>query len=246
MDKPFIRTRSLKKDYEMGEVKVHALESIGLDLYPGEFIAIMGPSGSGKSTLLHLLAGLDIPTAGTIEMGQQTLSSMSDRELTLLRRRKISIVFQFFNLLPDLTALENVALPLLLEGKSVQDSHAAAKQALAWVGLLDRETHSADRLSGGEQQRVAIARAMVFQPELILADEPTGNLDHRTGQKVLELLRQAADEDEKTIVMVTHDPLAAIFADRVVFLTDGQIVDELRSDHLTVDLIVQAQANLQN
>lgn len=230
----------------MGEVTVHALEGIGLDLYPGEFVAIMGPSGSGKSTLLHLLAGLDIPTAGTIEMGQQTLSSMSDRELTLLRRRKISIVFQFFNLLPDLTALENVALPLLLEGQSAQESHAAAKQALAWVGLLDRETHSADRLSGGEQQRVAIARAMVFQPELILADEPTGNLDHRTGQKVLELLRQAADEDEKTIVMVTHDPLAAVFADRVVFLTDGRIVDELRSDHLTVDLIVQAQANLQN
>jgi putative ABC transport system ATP-binding protein len=246
MDKSSIQTHALKKDYPMGDDTVHALRGIALELQPGEFLAIMGPSGSGKSTLLHLLAGLDTPSDGRIEIGGRLISSMTDKDLTLLRRRKIGVIFQFFNLLPNLTALENVALPLLLDGKGRKTAHNAARGALTWVGLGDREKHTADRLSGGEQQRVALARAMVFEPELILADEPTGNLDRATGEQVLTLFRKAANESTQTIVMVTHDPLAAVHADRILFLADGRVVDELHSDHLTVDLITHAQANLQD
>jgi putative ABC transport system ATP-binding protein len=246
MNEASMRAKQLKRNYQMGEVTVQALKGIDLELRPREFIAIMGPSGSGKSTLLHLLAGLDVPNDGTIELGKWDYSTLTDRDLTLLRRRKIGIVFQFFNLLPNLTALENVALPLLLDGQSLRQSHETAKQVLAWVGLQDREAHTADRLSGGEQQRVALARALVFQPDLILADEPTGNLDRASGEQVLKLFRRAVEDNGQTIVMVTHDPLAAAHADRVVFLSDGLVADEIQAENLSADAIARAQAIIQD
>ncbi|MCJ7707980.1 MAG: ABC transporter ATP-binding protein [Anaerolineales bacterium] len=213
----------LRKRYAMGEVSVEALRGVDFVVKRGEFVAIMGPSGSGKSTLLHLLGGLDDPTDGEVLLAGQPLAQLSDDRLTLIRRRQVGFVFQFFNLLPTLTAAENVALPLLIDGRRLEDYEERIADLLALVGLADRAGHRPDQLSGGEQQRVAIARAFVNDPEVVLADEPTGNLDSAAGEEILRLLRRMRDEKGQTIVMVTHNEHAADYADRIVRLRDGRI-----------------------
>jgi len=213
----------LRKRYVMGEVSVEALRGVDFVVKRGEFVAIMGPSGSGKSTLLHLLGGLDDPTDGEVLLAGQPLAQLSDDRLTLIRRRQVGFVFQFFNLLPTLTAAENVALPLLIDGRRLEDYEERIADLLALVGLADRAGHRPDQLSGGEQQRVAIARAFVNDPEVVLADEPTGNLDSAAGEEILRLLRRMRDEKGQTIVMVTHNEHAAEYADRIVRLRDGRI-----------------------
>ena len=223
-----LETERLRKQYQMGEVTVDALCGVDFQVQKGEFVAIMGPSGSGKSTLLHLMGGLDTPTDGDVMLAGRRLAHMSDDEVTVIRRRQVGFVFQFFNLLPTLSAAENVALPLLIDGKRLEDYAAQVDELLDLVGLSDRRDHKPDQLSGGQQQRVAIARALVTEPAMVLADEPTGNLDSKSGKEVLALLRRACDEKGQTIVMVTHDPYAASYADRVVFLRDGQTVRELK------------------
>ena len=212
----------LRKRYAMGEVSVEALRGVDFVVKRGEFVAIMGPSGSGKSTLLHLLGGLDDPTDGEVLLAGQPLAQLSDDRLTLIRRRQVGFVFQFFNLLPTLTAAENVALPLLIDGRCLEDYEERIADLLALVGLADRAGHRPDQLSGGEQQRVAIARAFVTDPEVVLADEPTGNLDSAAGEEILRLLRRMRDEKGQTIVMVTHNEHAAEYADRIVRLRDGR------------------------
>ena len=214
---------ALRKRYAMGEVSVEALRGVDFVVKRGEFVAIMGPSGSGKSTLLHLLGGLDDPTDGEVLLAGQPLAQLSDDRLTLIRRRQVGFVFQFFNLLPTLTAAENVALPLLIDGRRLEDYEERVADLLALVGLADRAGHRPDQLSGGEQQRVAIARAFVTDPEVVLADEPTGNLDSAAGEEILRLLRRMRDEKGQTIVMVTHNEHAAEYADRIVRLRDGRI-----------------------
>jgi putative ABC transport system ATP-binding protein len=242
---PILEANQLTRRYQMGEVSVTALDGIDLTVAQGEFVAIMGPSGSGKSTLLHLLGGLDIASGGEIRLGGERLTSLNDDDLTLLRRRKIGFIFQFFNLIPTLSAEENIVLPLLLDGQLPAHYHEKIDQLLELVGLTDRRHHRPSQLSGGQQQRVAIARAFANDPQIVLADEPTGNLDSRTGVAVLELLRRTCTELEATIVMVTHDPKAASFADRVIFLKDGAVVSELRlgaAQHPTqqiIDLMAQ-------
>jgi putative ABC transport system ATP-binding protein len=221
---------ALRKEYRMGEVSVTALAGVNLTVRKGEFVAIMGPSGSGKSTLLHLLGGLDGPSDGEIRLAGLSLARLGDRAVTLVRRRKVGFIFQFYNLLPTLTAEENVGLPLLIDGQSLAQHKDKIARLLDLVGLAERKDHKPDQLSGGQQQRVAIARAFANDPEIVLADEPTGNLDSKSGTAILELLRRACSELDATIVMVTHDPRAASFADRVVFLKDGEIVRELRND----------------
>ncbi len=219
-----LQTQGLSKQYQMGQVTVDALRGVDLAVQQGEFVAVMGPSGSGKSTLLHLMGGLDTPSDGDVMLGGKRLAHLSDDEITIVRRRQVGFVFQFFNLLPTLTAAENVALPLLIDGKSMQDHQERIDELLELVSLTDRKHHKPDQLSGGQQQRVAIARAFVNNPKIVLADEPTGNLDSKSGANVLELLRKACKELNAAVVMVTHDPRAASFADRVIFLRDGQIV----------------------
>jgi len=214
---------ALRKRYAMGEVSVEALRGVDFVVKRGEFVAIMGPSGSGKSTLLHLLGGLDDPTDGEVLLAGQPLAQLSDDRLTLIRRRQVGFVFQFFNLLPTLTAAENVALPLLIDGRRLEDYEERVADLLALVGLADRAGHRPDQLSGGEQQRVAIARAFVTDPEVVLADEPTGNLDSAAGEEILRLLRRMRDGKGQTIVMVTHNQHAAEYADRIVRLRDGRI-----------------------
>ena len=209
-----LEANQIKKQYQMGEVAVNALAGVNLTVAKGEFVAIMGPSGSGKSTLLHLLGGLDGPTDGEITLAGQPLARLSDDEITLVRRRKIGFIFQFYNLLPTLSAEENVGLPLLIDGQNLERHREKITRLLALVGLADRRDHKPDQLSGGQQQRVAIARAFVNDPEIVLADEPTGNLDSKSGTAILELLRKTYDELAATIIMVTHDPRAASFADR--------------------------------
>ena len=223
-----LEANDLSKQYQMGKVTVDALAGVDFVVEKGEFVAVMGPSGSGKSTLLHMLGGLDKPTDGEVTLGGRRLSVMSDREVTLARRRNVGFVFQFYNLLPTLTAEENIALPLLIDGKRLKDYQSKIDQLLEWVGLTHRRRHKPDQLSGGEQQRVAIARAFVNDPDIVLADEPTGNLDSRAGEEIMKLLRRFCDELGQTIVVVTHDPKAASFADRIVFLKDGQIASEIR------------------
>jgi len=218
-----LQTRQLVKEYQMGEVSVHALRGVDFVVNQGEFIAIMGASGSGKSTLLHLLGGLDSPSDGEVTLAGKTLARLSDDDLTVIRRREIGFIFQFFNLLPTLTAAENVALPLLIDGQKLEQFSAKVDELLALVGLAERRDHRPHQLSGGQQQRVAIARALVTEPAIILADEPTGNLDSTSGAEVLTILRRTCDEKKQTIVMVTHDDNAAKFADRVVRLKDGMI-----------------------
>ena len=222
-----LHAENLTKDYTSGLHTVQALRGIHLDVEDGEFVAIMGPSGSGKSTLLHVLGGLDTPTAGTILLGDHPMARLSDREATLVRRRHVGFVFQFFNLLPTLSAEENILLPLLIDGKKRKTYEASLATLLKRVGLEDRRHHRPDQLSGGEQQRVALARALITQPAIILADEPTGNLDTQTSTAMMRLLQESAKEFNQAIVMVTHDPKAAAYADRVIFLRDGQLIHTL-------------------
>lgn len=221
-----LATEDLHKEYRMGEITVRALAGVDFRVKKGEFVAIMGPSGSGKSTLLHLLGGLDRPTQGEITLAGQPLSSLSDDEITLVRRRNVGFIFQFYNLVPTLTAEENVALPLLIDGKPLSKYHDKVAELLGLVGLAERLHHKPDQLSGGQQQRVAIARAFVNDPAIVLADEPTGNLDSNAGKEILGLLRRSCDDLNHTVVMVTHDPDAAGYADRTIYLRDGLVVDQ--------------------
>jgi len=242
-----LETQSLTKEYQMGEVTVHALDGVDFRVQGGEFVAIMGPSGSGKSTLLHLLGGLDFPSAGEVFLQGQPLSSLSDDQITCLRRRKVGFIFQFYNLLPTLTAAENVALPLMIDGQPLAQHRAHIDKLLRLVDLTERADHRPDQLSGGQQQRVAIARAFVNKPEIVLADEPTGNLDSRTGTAILELLKKTCRELNATILVVTHDPRAASYADRVVFLRDGKIVHQLKNDGqgVSIQLITEVMTSLE-
>ncbi len=227
-----VETRNLTKIYGSGNTAVTALDHVSFDVQPGEFVAIMGPSGCGKSTLLHLLCGLDRPSEGSVSIAGENLSELSDREATRLRRQKIGLVFQFFNLVPVLTAVENVSLPLTLDGVKQSLARARAAEWLKKVGMDDRLTNRPDQLSGGQQQRVAIARALVAEPEIILADEPTGNLDTRAGEDVARLLQQISRQWGRSIIMVTHDPRIAAYAGRIIFLKDGRITDQTRLDTL--------------
>jgi putative ABC transport system ATP-binding protein len=220
-----LTARAVTRVFGEGEATVHALRGVSLDVPAGQFTAIMGPSGSGKSTLMHLLAGLDRPTEGAVHIGGEDVGAMSDAQLTRLRRRHVGFVFQAFNLLPVLSAEENIVLPLTIAGRKAD--RAELDRLLDRVGLTDRRAHHPSELSGGQQQRVAIARALISRPTVLLADEPTGNLDSRSGTDVLALLREAVDVDGQTTVMVTHDPRAAASADRVLFLADGRIVGDL-------------------
>ena len=213
------------KVYGVGDSQVRALDGITVAFEAGRFTAIMGPSGSGKSTLMHCLAGLDALTSGAVYIGDTYLAKLNDKELTELRRAKVGFVFQAYNLVPTLTAKENIILPLMLGGES--GDQAWIDEVIKTVGLEDRLKHRPSELSGGQQQRVAVARAMAAQPDIIFADEPTGNLDSRTSAEILDFLRRAVREYGQTIVMVTHDPNAASYADRVIFLGDGRIVDEM-------------------
>jgi putative ABC transport system ATP-binding protein len=220
-----VSATEVTRRYGEGEAAVDALRGVSLEVKPGELVAVMGPSGSGKSTLMHLLAALDKPTSGTVLIAGQDVGSLSDSEVTKLRREHIGFVFQFFNLLPMLDAEENIRLPLSIAGEKPDPEFF--ENLLKRVGLTDRRTHRPAELSGGQQQRVAIARALVSQPTVVFADEPTGNLDSKTGAEILDLLRGSAEEMGQTMVMVTHDAQAATIADRVLFLADGVIVEEL-------------------
>jgi putative ABC transport system ATP-binding protein len=220
-----VSARDLTRRYGSGDTAVDALRGVSLDVRAGELVAVMGPSGSGKSTLMHLLAGLDQPTQGTVEIAGNDITTMSDTELTKLRRAHIGFVFQFFNLLPMLTAEENITLPLRIAGKKVDEEWLG--RVLGQVGLDERRSHRPAELSGGQQQRVAIARALLSRPSVLFADEPTGNLDSTTSDEILEVLRAAVEGYGQTTIMVTHDAKAAAIADRILFLADGVIVREL-------------------
>ena len=222
---PAARAVAATKIYGTGDIEVRALDGVDVEFERSRFTAIMGPSGSGKSTLMHCQAGLDTLTSGDVFIGDTNLSSLSERDLTLLRRDQVGFVFQAFNLVPTLSAIENITLPMDLAG--VTPDPGWLEQVIETVGLADRVTHRPNELSGGQQQRVAVSRALASRPEIIFADEPTGNLDSTTGSEILDFMRRAVDELHQTIVMVTHDPVAAAYADRVVFLADGQVVDEM-------------------
>lgn len=226
---PMIRLEEVTKIYQQGTRLVTALDTISLEVGTGEFVSIMGPSGSGKSTLLHIMGTLDAPTRGKVWIGGELLSELSDRDRTIFRRKKIGFVFQFFNLLPGLTAEENVALPLMLDGKKLSQHRDRIEALLERVGLAHRRGHRPDELSGGEMQRVAIARALIIQPLVLLADEPTGNLDSKTGSEILELIAEINAAEKTTVVLVTHDPSAAARAGRRLSLRDGTIVSDVRA-----------------
>jgi putative ABC transport system ATP-binding protein len=221
-----MEAKDVTKYYPQGRRIVKALQSVSLRIESGEFTSIMGPSGSGKSTLMHLLGALDTPTGGEVYFQERALHLMSDRELSALRRNRIGFVFQFFNLLPTLKAVENVALPLLLSGIGRAKALHPAYEGLERVGLLDRAEHFPDEMSGGEMQRVAIARALVIRPEAVLCDEPTGNLDTATSEEILKLLRSLPEPGRCSVVMVTHDEHAARFGDRIVHIRDGRVESE--------------------
>jgi putative ABC transport system ATP-binding protein len=220
-----VRVREAVKVYGSGDAAVRALDRVSVDLAAARFTAIMGPSGSGKSTLMHCMAGLDSLTSGSVAVAGVELGSLSDRQLTKLRRDRIGFVFQAYNLVPTLDTIENITLPLALAGR--KPDRAWLDEVVAITGLADRLTHRPAQLSGGQQQRTAVARALVSKPDVIFADEPTGNLDSRSSADILTFLRHAVDELEQTIVMVTHDAVAAAYADRVLFLGDGRLVDEM-------------------
>jgi putative ABC transport system ATP-binding protein len=222
---PAARAVDLTKVYGTGETAVHALDGVSVDFRNGEFTAVMGPSGSGKSTLLHCLAALDTVTSGEVVIGDTSLTGLNDKALTALRRDRVGFVFQAFNLVPTLTARENILLPLAIAGREPEAQWYDT--VVAAVGLGDRLSHKPNELSGGQQQRVACARALVSRPAIVFADEPTGNLDSTASAEVLAFLRRSVDEFDQTVVMVTHDPVAAAYTDRVVFLADGAVVDEL-------------------
>ena len=227
------------KVYGTGDTEVRALDDVTVEFTTGRFTAIMGPSGSGKSTLMHCVAGLDTLTSGRVFIGDTDLTSLNDKALTQVRRDKVGFVFQSFNLIPTLDAIENITLPMDLAGRKADDGWV--DKVVATVGLGDRLKHRPSELSGGQQQRVAVARALAAQPAIIFADEPTGNLDSRAGAEILTFMKQAVDELRQSIVMVTHDPVAAAYADRVVFLVDGRIVDELQ-DPTSEQVIDQMKA----
>ncbi len=233
-------SHDLVKVYGKDDTEVRALDGVTIDLYAGEFTAVMGPSGSGKSTLMHCLAALDTPTAGEAVVGGTPLGKLKDKDLTTLRREQIGFVFQAFNLVPTLTAEENITLPLSLAGRKPDQEWF--DRVIDAVGLSDRLSHKPSELSGGQQQRAACARALVSRPAIVFADEPTGNLDSTSSAEVLGFLRRSVDEFGQTIVMVTHDPVAASYTDRVVFLADGRIVEELRDPDR--DSILDAMARL--
>ncbi len=220
-----IRCRDLCKLYQQGENRITALGGVSLEISVGSFAAIMGPSGSGKSTLLHLIGGLDRPSSGELLVNGRLIGQMADDQLTLFRRHQVGFIFQFFNLLPTLTAMENVALPFVLDGRTKAEADRRAALLLGKVGLDKRKNHLPEELSGGEIQRVAIARALSFSPPLLLADEPTGNLDSRNGTAILDLLRQINQEEGCTVVMVTHSEEAASYAHRKIYLRDGRVED---------------------
>jgi putative ABC transport system ATP-binding protein len=238
--RPAVALRGVQKVYGGGDAAVVALDGISVGFAPGSFTAIMGPSGSGKSTFLHMAAGLDRPTAGTVLLGDTELTRLSERRLTILRRKRIGFIFQAFNLMPSLTVAQNIGLPLRLDGRRVRRSDV--REVAARVGLDSRLRHHPSQLSGGQQQRVAIARALVTRPEVVFADEPTGALDTRTGRGVLALLRELVDAEGHTVVMVTHDPVAATYADRVILLADGRIAGTL--DGATGDEVAERLAHL--
>jgi putative ABC transport system ATP-binding protein len=231
---PALRARGLRKTYGQGDIEVHALAGLDVDFVAGAFTAIMGPSGSGKSTLLNLLAGLDTPTAGHVYLGDTDLTTLDDDALTILRRDRVGFVFQSFNLLPMFTAAENIKLPLALGSRALDE--AWFNRIVATLRLADRLDHRPSELSGGQQQRTAIARALITRPDVVFADEPTGNLDTRAGREVLALLRGSVVDLGQTVVMVTHDPAAAAAADRVVLLADGQIAGDI--DHPTPETVL--------
>ena len=237
---PAVALREVRKVHGRGEGAVVALDGVSVGLAAGSFTAIMGPSGSGKSTFLHVAAGLDRPTSGTVALGDTDLARLSERKLTILRRERIGFVFQAFNLMPSLTVAQNIALPLRLDRRRARRS--TVRDVAARVGLEKRLRHRPSQLSGGQQQRVAIARALVTRPEVVFADEPTGALDTRTGRSVLGLLRELVDRDGHTVVMVTHDPVAAAYADRVILLADGRLVGTLEAP--SADEVAEQLAHL--
>lgn len=221
-----IRCIDVRKVYRQGNNEIIALDGVSLDIAKGEFAVIMGPSGSGKSTLLHLIGGLDRPTSGELLVDQRLVGQMADDQVTLFRRTRIGFVFQFFNLLPTLTALENVALPFVLDGRSKEEAEQRAKMLLDKLGLQNRQDHLPEEMSGGEIQRIAVARALAFDPPILLADEPTGNLDSKTGESILSLLRQINRDAGCTIVMVTHSQEAAGYGDRTMLFRDGKVAKD--------------------
>ncbi|MBH0775811.1 ABC transporter ATP-binding protein [Nocardia bovistercoris] len=235
------RAIDVSKIYGSGDTKVTALDKVSAEFAAGEFTAIMGPSGSGKSTLMHCLAGLDSATSGAVRIGDTDLTNLSDKQMTRLRRDRIGFVFQAFNLVPTLTALENITLPLDIAGRKADKEWLDT--VITRLGLTDRLGHRPSELSGGQQQRVACARALAGKPEIIFGDEPTGNLDSRASEEVLSILRAAVNEFRQTVVIVTHEPHAASFADRVVFLADGRIVSELRDP--TADSVLDRMKSLE-
>ena len=235
------RAVGLMKVYGSGESEVHALAGINMDIASREFTAVMGPSGSGKSTLMHCLAALDTATSGAVLIGDADLALLNDKALTALRRDQVGFVFQSYNLVPTLTAQENILLPLSIAGR--QPDQEWYDTVIDTVGLRDRLGHRPNELSGGQQQRVACARALVSRPSIVFADEPTGNLDSTSGAEVLGFLRRSVSEFGQTIVMVTHDPIAAAYTDRVVFLADGRVVDELRQP--TAETVLERMASIQ-
>lgn len=244
-----IQVEKLTKTYGAGSTSVTALDHVNITIKEGEFVAIMGPSGCGKSTLLHLLGGLDKPSEGHVVIAGHNLTDLNDDKLTELRRQKIGFIFQFFNLIPVLNAVENAALPITLDGMKPIDAKSKATEWLTKFGLSDRLLNRPDQLSGGQQQRVAIARALVANPELILADEPTGNLDTRSSDEIASLLRDVSKQYGRTVVMVTHDPRIAAYADRIIFLKDGKVVDETvleRKNSHNAETVVEKMKQLGN
>ncbi len=220
-----IEVKSLYKHFQMGKVTVEVLKDINIEIKQGEFVSIMGPSGSGKSTLLYLIGGLDQPTKGEVFIGDTNIAMLKDKKMSIMRRRDIGFVFQFFNLVPNLNVVDNVMLPLMLDGKRLSKYTKELDEILEIVGLADRKKHTPRELSGGQQQRVAIARALINNPQIILADEPTGNLDSKTSADILELFQVINRERGKTVVQVTHAPSASTYGNRVIMLRDGEVID---------------------